>query len=192
MRNPRNPSDCAHFPLCEHLKPLTGRLTNRRLDTPSRALPREAESICNACDGFLGRPEPTTAGRITSTVETGKSVFRVELRFGNITIREYRLQDGNIHFIGRAPENHIVIDDSRVSRDHACIKQLGDQLFIWDRGSKHGTFVEEVEVICANLKHGDVVSIGINHTLRASITTQNKEGTISASFDCGRNPISTS
>ena len=118
-------------------------------------------------------------------------MFRLELKFQNLTIKEYLLQDGDSRFIGRAPENHIVIDDSGVSRNHACINQLGDQLFIWDKGSKHGTLVNGVPVICANLKHGDLVSIGVNPTLKASITTKNREGTVSALFDRGRNLMTT-
>jgi len=41
-------------------------------------------------------------------------MFRVELKFQNITIREYRLQEGDRRLIGRDPENHIVIDDPGV------------------------------------------------------------------------------
>jgi hypothetical protein len=191
MRNPRNPADCKHFPLCEHLEPLTGRLTNGLFDTYSRVLPIEAGSICNECDGFLGKEKSTTVGETTSTAETGISTFKVELKFGNITIREYILQDGDTRFIGRGQENHIVINDSGVSRNHACLNYLGDQLFIWDQGSKHGTLVNGAPVICANLDNGDVVSIGVNHKLRVSITTKHSEGTVSAFFDRGRNLMTT-
>jgi len=110
-------------------------------------------------------------------------MFRLELKFQNFTMREYRLQEGVTRSIGRDPENHIVIDDPGVSRNHACISQMGDQLFVWDEGSKHGTLVNGLAVICANLKHGDLVSIGMNHTLKASITTKDGEGTLSAVFD---------
>ena len=129
--------------------------------------------------------------QIISSARGGDSVFRLELKFKDFTIREYRFRAGDERFIGRDPENHIVIDDSGVSRNHACIVQMGDELFIWDRGSKHGILVNGVSVICANLKHGDLVSIGVNHTLRASITTKNREGTISAFFDRGRNLMTT-
>ena len=118
-------------------------------------------------------------------------MFRLELKYQTLTIREYRFQDGDIRFIGRAPENHIMIEDPEVSRNHACIMQLGDQLFIWDKGSKHGTLVNNVKVICANLKHGDVVSIGVNHSLKASIVTNDSSGTISAVYDRKRKLMTT-
>ena len=118
-------------------------------------------------------------------------MFRLELKFQNLTVKEYRLQDGDTRSVGRAPENQIVIDDLGVSRNHASITQIGDQLFIWDRGSKHGTLVNGVAVICANLTHGDVISIGVNHKLQAYISTKHKEGTISAVYNRRRNMMTT-
>ena len=118
-------------------------------------------------------------------------MFRLELKYQNLTVREYIFQDGDTRLIGRAPENHIVIDDPGISRNHACLEQLGDQLFICDRGSKHGTLVNNVQVICANLKHDDVVSIGVNHSLKASIITKDSSGTISAIYDRKRKLMTT-
>ena len=118
-------------------------------------------------------------------------MFRLELKYQNLTIREYRLQDGDTRFIGRAEESHIVIDDLNVSRNHACITQMGEQLFIWDKRSKHGTFVNGIQVICAKLKHGDLVRIGVNHSLKASIVTKGSTGTISAVYDRKRKLMTT-
>ena len=118
-------------------------------------------------------------------------MFRLELKYQNLTIREYRFQDGDTRLIGRAHENHIVIEDSGISRNHAYLTQLGDQLFLCDKGSKHGTLVNNVKVICANLEHGDVVSIGMNHSLKASIITKENSGTISAVYDRKRKLMTT-
>jgi pSer/pThr/pTyr-binding forkhead associated (FHA) protein len=118
-------------------------------------------------------------------------MFRLELKYQNLTIREYRFLDGDTRLIGRAPENHIVIEDPGVSRNHASLAQLGDKLFICDEGSKHGTFVNNVKIICANLNHGDVVSIGVNHSLKASIITKDSSGTISAVYDRKRKLMTT-
>ena len=74
------------------------------------------------------------------------------------------------------PESHIVTDDPQVSRRHACIAQLGDKLFVWDEGSKHGTIVNGTPVICAKLRQGDVVNIGVNDNHEASITIKVKQG----------------
>lgn len=110
-------------------------------------------------------------------------MFRLELKYHNVTIREYRLQDGDIRFIGRAPENHIVIDDPGVSRNHSFIIQIGNELFVGDRASKHNTLVNGIGVICAKLNHGDIVRIGVNHVLKASIIKKGSSGTISSVYD---------
>jgi len=118
-------------------------------------------------------------------------MFRLDLRFQNITVKEYILKEGDIRFIGRTPEAHIVIDEADVSRRHACIVLFEKQLYVWDEGSKHGTLVNGLPVICAKLKHGDLVSIGTTHSLKASILTKGRGGTISAVYDRKRNLMTT-
>jgi pSer/pThr/pTyr-binding forkhead associated (FHA) protein len=121
----------------------------------------------------------------------GEEVFRLELKYHNVTIREYRLQDEDIRFIGRAPENHVVIDDPGISRNHCFIIQIGDELFIGDRASKHNTLVNGIGVICAKLNHGDIVRIGVNHILKASIIEKGSSGTISSVYDRDRKLMTT-
>ena len=122
---------------------------------------------------------------------SGEEVFTLELKYQNVTIREYRLQDGDIRSIGRAPENHIVIDDPGVSRNHCFMVQIGDELFVGDRGSKHMTLVNRIQVICAKLNHRDVLRIGVNHTLKVSIITKDSSGTISSVYDRNRKLMTT-
>jgi pSer/pThr/pTyr-binding forkhead associated (FHA) protein len=110
-------------------------------------------------------------------------LFRLELKYQNLTVREYRFQDGDTRLIGRAPENHIVIDDPGVSRNHSFIIQIGDELFVGDRASKHDTVVNGIGVICAKLNHGDILRIGVNHVLKVSIIKKDSRGTISAVYD---------
>jgi pSer/pThr/pTyr-binding forkhead associated (FHA) protein len=115
-------------------------------------------------------------------------MFKLELRFQNLIVREYRFEDGDLRAVGRDPVNHIVIDDPAVSRNHACIVCSQNKLFIWDEGSTHGTLVNGIPVICAQLQDGDLVSIGASHNLRAIVTTKEQEDTATAIFD-GRNPL---
>jgi pSer/pThr/pTyr-binding forkhead associated (FHA) protein len=121
----------------------------------------------------------------------GAEVFRLELKYQNLTVREYRFQDGDTRLIGRAPENHIVIDDPGVSRNHSFIIQIGDELFVGDRASKHNTLVNGIGVICAKLNHGDIVRIGVNHILKASIIEKGSSGTISSVYDRDRKLMTT-
>jgi hypothetical protein len=63
--------------------------------------------------------------------------------------------------IGRTPENHIVLDDSTVSRQHAWIKVQGEDWVVFDVGSANGTFVNDERVEEPRLlKSGDVVRFG--------------------------------
>ncbi len=64
--------------------------------------------------------------------------------------------------IGRAPANNdIVLDDERVSRQHAQLQVQGTTVTIADTGSRNGTFVNGQPVTgWQSLNPGDVVSIG--------------------------------
>ena len=52
MGKRRNPVYCKHFPLCEHLKTLVGKLSPKSLDTNTIVLVEEAEALCSECDDF--------------------------------------------------------------------------------------------------------------------------------------------
>lgn len=99
-------------------------------------------------------------------------MFRIELKYQNLTVEEYRLRDGDIRFIGRAPDNHILIDDPTVSHNHCFIIQIDEELFIGDRGGKFLTLVDGIQVICTKLNPGDVVRIGVNYALKVLTTTK--------------------
>ena len=110
-----------------------------------------------------------------SEKEWRKRMFKLELRLQNFTIREYTLRNGDVRFIGRSAENHIMLDDPHVSRRHARITRWGDELFVGDEGSKQGTAVNGMQVICAKLKHGDVINIGTSQNTQASILAIEEE-----------------
>ncbi len=62
--------------------------------------------------------------------------------------------------IGRKSTNHLVIDDLRVSRNHAQIRALENGFMIFDTGSSGGTYVNGERITQRQLKPGDVISIG--------------------------------
>lgn len=92
-------------------------------------------------------------------------MFKLQLRFQNLTIKEYDLKDGDIRFVGRGPYSHMVIDDPDVSWNHAVVARSRETVFLWDEGSKHGTMVNGCQIVCTKLRDGDIVHIGMNHTL---------------------------
>jgi hypothetical protein len=61
--------------------------------------------------------------------------------------------------IGRKRENHIVIDDPRVSRSHAQIRLRFGRYVLYDLGSKAGTLVNGQRVTETILQPGDVISL---------------------------------
>jgi hypothetical protein len=65
--------------------------------------------------------------------------------------------------IGRRPDNHIVLDDPRISRVHAQIRQVRGKYVLFDLEATGGTFVNGHRVTEYTLKPGDVISLaGVN------------------------------
>jgi len=66
----------------------------------------------------------------------------------------------NINTIGRAPLNHIVIDNPAVSAQHAIIAKLADSYQLQDLHSTNGTRVNGIPVTEVELKDGDKILFG--------------------------------
>src|ERR1019366_2573827 len=62
--------------------------------------------------------------------------------------------------IGRQPENHLILRDSRVSRSHARIVVENGLYVLEDMGSRHGTFVNGKRVQRKALENTDRVEFG--------------------------------
>lgn len=62
--------------------------------------------------------------------------------------------------VGRNPASDIFLNDVTVSRSHAVIEVGPEGVSIEDAGSLNGTYVGDVRVDKAALKHGDLVQIG--------------------------------
>jgi hypothetical protein len=68
-------------------------------------------------------------------------------RFGELTLTlpdgrtlEFALDQPTVN-VGRASENHLILDDTSVSRRHARLTIESGNLYVEDLGSAHGTFV---------------------------------------------------
>ncbi len=64
--------------------------------------------------------------------------------------------------IGRAKDNHIVLDDSRVSRYHGRIEIEGDfeRIIYRDLGSSNGSFLNGRKIVESELKEADKLFLG--------------------------------
>jgi Nif-specific regulatory protein len=61
---------------------------------------------------------------------------------------------------GRHEQNDLVLDDSRVSREHAVLECTDNRIEIRDLDSRHGTFVNGERVTTRALTNGDQVQLG--------------------------------
>src|SRR5258708_38741026 len=62
--------------------------------------------------------------------------------------------------IGRKTDKDLVLADARVSRDHAEIVLEGNDFFLVDLSSKHGTFVNSSRVTRHKLQRNDRMEFG--------------------------------
>lgn len=65
--------------------------------------------------------------------------------------------------LGRGVDVSLRIDDRWLSRRHCRLELCGEELFVRDLGSRHGTFVNGQRVTECRLNPGDRLSIGLSH-----------------------------
>jgi serine phosphatase RsbU (regulator of sigma subunit) len=62
--------------------------------------------------------------------------------------------------VGRGPYNHVVLDDTRISRQHAKISPEAGGHVVYDLNSANGTYVNDVQVKRQKLAASDTVRFG--------------------------------
>lgn len=62
--------------------------------------------------------------------------------------------------IGRNPECEVQLDLVSVSRQHACIEDVGGRFYVGDLGSRNGVRLADRQVARAELHDGDVITVG--------------------------------
>ena len=72
--------------------------------------------------------------------------------------------DRNVLSRGRHRDNHIVLDDLRISRHHAQIRYRFDHYMVFDLNSRAGVLVNNQRVQEAVLRSGDVIRLA-EHSL---------------------------
>lgn len=102
----------------------------------------------------------TSAISRTSDIEVGPNSGESELPAGAFLIvdgtRVFPLEQPVVN-IGRRPDNHLVIDDPRISRTHAQLRAVRGQYVIFDLDSSGGTWVNGKPVRQQALRPGDVI-----------------------------------
>jgi pSer/pThr/pTyr-binding forkhead associated (FHA) protein len=109
------------------------------------------DSVAETQSTSLGTPYDSAAGTIPSNaflIVGGTQIFPLKRSVINI---------------GRRLDNHVVIDNPRVSRAHAQLRIVKDRFMIFDLNSSGGTFVNGQRVNQSALSAGDVISLaGVN------------------------------
>ena len=117
-------------------------------------LPGTTRVVARWEDAALGRTAVFTpgAGSKPRPNPVGNSFLIVE---GN---KYFTIQEA-VTNLGRRPDNHLVIDDPRVSRVHAQIRLNRGQFILFDLNSTGGTMVNGQRIRQHVLQPGDVISL---------------------------------
>lgn len=100
----------------------------------------------------------TTA--VTSYIEPGDQHHKLPLNaFLVVDGTELFLLSKPLINIGRRTDNHLVIDDPRISRTHAQLRAVNGQFMIFDLNSTGGTYVNGESIRQKILQPGDVISL---------------------------------
>ena len=73
---------------------------------------------------------------------------------------EFPLEEGKEYIIGRSSESHMVLVEDMVSRHHAKISVIDDEVHLNDMGSTNGSFVNGERVSNCVLNEGDRILFG--------------------------------
>ena len=84
--------------------------------------------------------------------------------------------------VGRKVDKDLVIADPRVSRDHAQIIGQGQEFFLEDLGSKHGTFVNGERIQRQKLERGDRLEFGARDSAYVLFNPSNQTSNTAREF----------
>ena len=87
---------------------------------------------------------------------------KLTLMFEEKTVKEVSLGSRPVG-IGRSPDNDLAVDNLAVSNYHARVYVDSGKMVVEDLKSLNGTFVNEMRVERATLKHGDSIHVGKHH-----------------------------
>lgn len=124
-----------------------------------------SQDVCGVCGQSL---EGTTQSFAPVGAEESESPLDVSLAEGPVLVVRKGPELGERFYIdrprlsiGRDPGADVFLNDVTVSRSHAVVTSVGDEVSIEDAGSLNGLYVNGVCVDKAILKDGDGVQVGM-------------------------------
>jgi serine/threonine-protein kinase len=127
-------------------------------------LPVEIENILARALAKKPQDRFSSAGEMADALQRVRPAVGLKLIGQNG--REMPLR-GLMISLGRNSDNHVVIDDSQISRYHAVIRSQASAWFIADQGSTNGTYVNEQQLnprVPHPLRPGDTLRLGKSMT----------------------------
>jgi pSer/pThr/pTyr-binding forkhead associated (FHA) protein len=82
----------------------------------------------------------------------------------------FRVEEGGIKTVGRAPRADFIVDRALVSRLHCRLEAVDDGLQVIDLSSTNGTYVNDKRIERARLTNGDRLRAG-----RVELTVEESE-----------------
>ena len=114
----------------------------------------------------------------------------VLVRMDSIEAGRLDALDGPELRLGRLPDNHVVIDDAGISREHARLSRNGDTYRIDDLGSSNGTYLNGVRITSSEIVEGDVIQVGPRARFRFSVIDRHQERILRQLYEASvRDPL---
>ncbi len=130
------------------------RVAARLVDRPAAATP-ESE-LAEQTQRFQAIPAGPSAGRAVAPPPPQAAAYRLAARADG---SRYPVAK-SVVTLGRALDNDVVLEDTRVSRYHAELRLREGRYYLRDLRSTNGTLVNGRPVVEEPLKPGDLVSLG--------------------------------
>ncbi|MBC8159962.1 MAG: DUF3662 domain-containing protein [Roseiflexaceae bacterium] len=125
-------------------------------DVPKRSIQIVAETTSSSA-------QPTASDHtqvITPGPQQPAAQPRARLMLGAASSRQAIPLESTMLTIGRGLNNDIILEDTRVSRNHAQLRYRARRFWVSDIGSTNGTFVNGETIDERALNDGDVISLG--------------------------------
>ena len=109
--------------------------------------------------------------RDQKTVILNRGSFKTDSSLGYLVLRSkkfgmhvYEVQQREL-IIGRGQDSDIFLDDESVSRIHTKVRIVDKVFFIDDLGSSNGTLLNGQVIYHAELKDGDIITVGLHELI---------------------------